>query len=68
MHLRRGLFRQFALNALHIIVLNCGVSQAASETGSGASQVLSASENLSRQSEAVRQAVDKFLNEVRAAS
>ena len=45
-----------------------GVSQAASETGSGAGQVLSASEDLSRQSDAVRQEVDAFLGEVRAAS
>jgi methyl-accepting chemotaxis protein len=44
-----------------------GVSQAAAETGAAASQVLSASDELSRQSETLRRYVDTFLAGVRAA-
>ena len=44
-----------------------GVSQAASETGTAAGQILSAADDLSRQSETLRAEVDKFLVSVRAA-
>ncbi len=44
-----------------------GVTQGAAETGESASQVLDAAGQLSKQSEALRQEVDKFLAEVRAA-
>jgi methyl-accepting chemotaxis protein len=44
-----------------------GVTQAASETGSAATQVLGASGELAKQSEMLRQEVDKFLSRVRAA-
>ena len=44
-----------------------GVNKAADETGNSASQVLDASRNLSEQSENLRQEVEKFLAEVRAA-
>jgi methyl-accepting chemotaxis protein len=44
-----------------------GVSQAASETGSAASQVLGASSELSKQSEQLRQEVERFLAGVKAA-
>ena len=42
-----------------------GVRQAAEETGQGANQVLTASNDLSQQSESLRGEVDKFLAEVR---
>jgi len=42
------------------------VSRAASETGSAAGQVLSASQDMSRQAEGLRGEVDRFLREVRA--
>jgi methyl-accepting chemotaxis protein len=44
-----------------------GVTAAASDTGAAASQVLSSASELSRQSEALRSEVDKFLATVRAA-
>ncbi|MCU0838533.1 MAG: cache domain-containing protein [Rhodospirillales bacterium] len=44
-----------------------GVTEAAGETGSAASEVLSAAGELSRQSAAMRNAVDGFLAKVRAA-
>jgi len=44
-----------------------GVTRAASETGAAASQVLGAASALSKQSEALRGEVDRFLAEVRAA-
>lgn len=44
-----------------------GVSRAAGETGASASQVLSASDELSRQSERLRREVDSFLGAVRSA-
>ena len=44
-----------------------GVSQAAAETGAAATQVLSASDELSRQAETLRKQVDTFLAGVRAA-
>jgi len=43
------------------------VNQAASDTGATASQVLDAAQNLSQQGSALRDQVQKFLNEVRAA-
>ncbi|MDK1021160.1 MAG: hypothetical protein QGD90_05945 [Candidatus Hydrogenedentes bacterium] len=43
------------------------VNQAAAETGSAAGQVLGAAAELSKQAEALRAEVDKFLVEVRAA-
>jgi hypothetical protein len=42
-------------------------TRAASETGAAASQVLGAASALSKQSEALRTEVDRFLAEVRAA-
>jgi len=44
-----------------------GVSQAAAETGSAATQVMGASEELSRHAETLRHKVDQFLADVRAA-
>ena len=44
-----------------------GVSQAASETGTASTQVLSASQDVARQSEALSGVVEKFLSDVRAA-
>ena len=44
-----------------------GVTQGAAETGESASQVLDAAGQLSKQSEALRREVEKFLSEVRAA-
>ena len=44
-----------------------GVSRAAGETGAAATQVLGATEELLQQSNVVRQEVDQFLSEVRAA-
>ncbi|MEQ8395949.1 HAMP domain-containing methyl-accepting chemotaxis protein [Thalassobaculum sp.] len=44
-----------------------GIRQAASETGTAASQVLGASGNLSRQTEALRAEVESFLAKIRAA-
>ncbi|HMA15310.1 MAG: methyl-accepting chemotaxis protein [Bacteroidota bacterium] len=44
-----------------------GVQTAAGETGAAASQVLSSSEELSRQASALRQEIDRFLTTVRAA-
>jgi len=44
-----------------------GVQTAAGETGAAASQVLSSSEELSRQASALRQEIDRFLKTVRAA-
>ena len=43
-----------------------GVSRAASETGTAANQVLSASQDMSRQAEGLRGEVERFLREVRA--
>lgn len=43
------------------------VTQASSETGAAASQVQTTSEDLSRQSEALRREVDRFVAQVRAA-
>jgi methyl-accepting chemotaxis protein len=44
-----------------------GVNQAAAETGAGAGQVLSAAEELGRQSATLRTEVDGFLDKIRAA-
>ncbi len=44
-----------------------GVTKGASETGAAATQVLTAAEGLSGQSDTLRQEVEKFLNQVRAA-
>jgi methyl-accepting chemotaxis protein len=44
-----------------------GVNEAASQTGTAAGQVLESSDELSKNSEALRQQVDSFLREVRAA-
>ncbi len=44
-----------------------GVSEGAEETGKAANQVLEAAGQLSRQSEGLREAVDKFLADIRAA-
>jgi methyl-accepting chemotaxis protein len=44
-----------------------GVTQAASETGNAAGQVLSAAEALTSQSEALRREVESFLGQIRAA-
>ncbi|MBI3507350.1 MAG: MCP four helix bundle domain-containing protein [Proteobacteria bacterium] len=44
-----------------------GVNEAASQTGTAAGQVLESSDELSKNSEALRQQVDAFLREVRAA-
>ncbi len=44
-----------------------GVNEAAGQTGTAAGQVLESSDELSRNSEALRQQVDAFLREVRAA-
>ena len=44
-----------------------GVTQAANETGTAASQVLSSAKDLSKQSEMLREQVDTFLARVRAA-
>jgi methyl-accepting chemotaxis protein/CHASE3 domain sensor protein len=44
-----------------------GVTQAAGETGSAATQVLGAAEDLAKQAELLRQQVDTFLSRVRAA-
>jgi methyl-accepting chemotaxis protein len=44
-----------------------GVTQAAADTGAAASQVLGAADALSRQSTELRQEVDQFLSEVKAA-
>ena len=44
-----------------------GVSQGAQETGTAANQVLEAAGQLSRESEGLRESVDKFLAEIRAA-
>jgi methyl-accepting chemotaxis protein len=44
-----------------------GVSQGAEETGKAANQVLEAAGQLSRESEGLRKAVDKFLADIRAA-
>jgi methyl-accepting chemotaxis protein len=43
------------------------VSRAAGETGSAAGQVLTASQDMSRQAEGLRGEVDKFLHEIRTA-
>ena len=44
-----------------------GVTQAAGETGTAATQVLGASGDLAKQSEALREQVDRFLAKIRAA-
>jgi methyl-accepting chemotaxis protein len=44
-----------------------GVTQTAGETGSAASQVLSAAEGLTKQADMLRQQVDTFLSRIRAA-
>ena len=44
-----------------------GVSEGAEETGKAANQVLEAAGQLSRQSEGLREAVDMFLADIRAA-
>jgi len=44
-----------------------GVTEAAGETGSAASQVLGASEGLAKQADLLRQQVDTFLSRIRAA-
>jgi methyl-accepting chemotaxis protein len=44
-----------------------GVTQAATETGSAATQVLGTAGTLSRQAHALRSEVDKFLATIRAA-
>lgn len=44
-----------------------GVTQAAGETGAAASQVLSSAQELSGQAETLRDEVDKFLGQIRAA-
>ena len=44
-----------------------GVTQAAGEAGQSATQVLSAANELSEQSEVLRIEVDKFINQVRQA-
>jgi len=44
-----------------------GVTQAANDTGAAAHQVLASSEELSRQSEALRMRVETFLGGIRAA-
>ncbi|MGI9404909.1 MAG: methyl-accepting chemotaxis protein [Hyphomicrobiaceae bacterium] len=44
-----------------------GITQAASETGDSANQVLTAADDLHSQSETLREQVEKFINQVRAA-
>ena len=44
-----------------------GVTKAAGDTGAAAGQVLGSAKDLARQSESLRQEVDKFLSDVRAA-
>jgi len=59
---------QEAATGTRDVTSNIGqVSEASSATGAAATQVLSAATELSTQAEALRNEVDKFLNEVRAA-
>ena len=44
-----------------------GVNEAAQETGTAAAQVLTAADDLSRQSDTLRSNVNGFLNKIRAA-
>jgi methyl-accepting chemotaxis protein len=59
--------QQAALGTQEVSNNITGVTRAASETGAAASQVLGAASALSKQSEALRSEVDRFLAEVRAA-
>jgi methyl-accepting chemotaxis protein len=59
--------QQAALGTQEVSNNIIGVTRAASETGAAASQVLGAASALSKQSEALRTEVDRFLAEVRAA-
>ncbi|MEJ8473891.1 methyl-accepting chemotaxis protein [Roseibium algae] len=58
---------QASAGASEVNVNIAGVAEAAEETGSGASQVLSAASELSQQAETLREEVQGFLNNIRAA-
>ena len=59
---------QETAHATQLVTTNIGgVSQSASETGAGASQVLSAAGDLSKQSEQLSGEVNAFVASVRAA-
>jgi methyl-accepting chemotaxis protein len=55
---------QAALGTSEVSQHICGVTQAAQETSEGCSQMLSVSEELSKQGEALRQAMEEFLQTV----
>jgi len=59
--------QQTARSASEVTVNICGVSQAATETGVAADQVLGAAGDLSRQAEQLTSEVGSFIAEVRAA-
>ncbi|UEM07664.1 methyl-accepting chemotaxis protein (plasmid) [Skermanella rosea] len=62
-----GNVQQAAAGTAEVSVNIVGVTQAATETGSAATQVLDAAGGLARESVALRQEVERFLSTVRAA-